>query len=126
MCTLNFGTLNNSSEDFYEATLKPGINNREELFEELSIKLNFPVYFGNNWDALTDCLRDLDWIDEKDVILIHRDLPELDDKMLYTYIDILIFCIKDWEEGEQHTLTVTFPSDVQTRIENLISKINTP
>ncbi len=32
-----------------------------DVFEKFSTKLNFPAYFGWNWDALSDCLRDLSW-----------------------------------------------------------------
>ncbi|UBU09481.1 barstar family protein [Nonomuraea gerenzanensis] len=32
---------------------------RAAFFEEVARALRFPDYFGRNWDALTDCLRDL-------------------------------------------------------------------
>jgi hypothetical protein len=32
------------------------------VFEEFSKTLKFPAYFGWNWPALSDCIRDLDWI----------------------------------------------------------------
>ncbi|MGP3966006.1 barstar family protein [Nonomuraea sp. 3N208] len=31
---------------------------RAAFFEEVARALRFPDYFGRNWDALTDCLRD--------------------------------------------------------------------
>ncbi|MFI7633303.1 barstar family protein [Nonomuraea sp. NPDC049400] len=31
---------------------------RAAFFEEVARALRFPGYFGRNWDALTDCLRD--------------------------------------------------------------------
>jgi len=38
------------------------INNENELFKSLAEAFSFPDYFGNNWDALSDCLGDLTWL----------------------------------------------------------------
>lgn len=35
------------------------ITNVSTLFEEMARAFRFPDYFGHNWAALTDCLRDL-------------------------------------------------------------------
>lgn len=32
------------------------------LFDEISASFQFPPYFGENWNALHDCLRDLGWL----------------------------------------------------------------
>ncbi|MEO6190063.1 MAG: barstar family protein [Saprospiraceae bacterium] len=40
-----------------------------DFHSEVSSKLKFPEYYGNNLDALFDCLIDLEWIEERNVIL---------------------------------------------------------
>jgi hypothetical protein len=32
------------------------------LFDELSAAFQFPYYFGDNWDALDECMADLSWL----------------------------------------------------------------
>ena len=36
--------------------------NDQLVFEQFDRGLRFPDYFGWNWDALADCLRDLGWL----------------------------------------------------------------
>ena len=39
------------------------VKSESQLLDALSRLLNFPDYFGHNWDALNDCLRDMQsWI----------------------------------------------------------------
>lgn len=40
------------------------------FFEEISQDFNFPDYFGFNWDALEECLKDLDWLKAEGYIYI--------------------------------------------------------
>ncbi len=37
------------------------IRRKEELLQAVATALRFPEYFGNNWDAFEDCLRDMSW-----------------------------------------------------------------
>lgn len=37
------------------------IDAQDALFERLAKALDFPAWFGGNWDALEDCLGDLSW-----------------------------------------------------------------
>jgi RNAse (barnase) inhibitor barstar len=41
-----------------------------DLFDECAAALQFPDYFGENWDALDECLADLDWLPGTGYVLI--------------------------------------------------------
>ena len=92
---------------------------KEELLKQLRSKLNFPDYFGFNWDALFECLRDFYWIEQQKIILVHDDLPELIEKELKNYIDILIDSVQDWKEGEDHSFEVVFPEQFKSVFQQL-------
>ena len=49
---------------------------KNELLDRFATILQFPGYFGRNWDALADCLSDLGWLDGAGwvLILVHCDV----------------------------------------------------
>lgn len=47
------------------------VRTRADLFERFAEDLVFPAYFGRNWDAFEECLRDLSWLpDSRDIRVI--------------------------------------------------------
>jgi len=86
-----------------------GINSKEELLKQLKNKLEIPYYFGCNWDALFDCLKDFHWIEQQKIILVHDDCPNLNDHELLIYLQILSEVAQDWKKDEEHCLEVVFP-----------------
>lgn len=38
------------------------VRDKAAFFERLATALEFPDWFGHNWDALADCLGDLSWL----------------------------------------------------------------
>jgi RNAse (barnase) inhibitor barstar len=47
------------------------------FFDEASAALQFPDYFGANWDAFHDCLDDLGWLSADAVVLVLLDADKL-------------------------------------------------
>ena len=45
------------------------LKSKEELLRKLSQAMKFPDYFGSNWDALEECLNDLEWLPAKGYII---------------------------------------------------------
>jgi hypothetical protein len=103
-------------EGDFVARVPAGINTREELFDALHRALHFPSYFGRNWDALYELLRDLHWIPEKRVVILHAELPSLPPEQLGTYLSIVEDSIADWKPEEDHELVVGFPEEARERL----------
>ncbi|MEJ3748181.1 barstar family protein, partial [Actinomycetes bacterium KLBMP 9797] len=49
----------------------------DSAFYEFSDALLFPAYFGWNWDALSDCLRDLNWLPADGYLIVVENAPRL-------------------------------------------------
>lgn len=45
------------------------IRAEDDLFDAFGRDLGFPAYFGHNWNAVADCLRDWSWIPAKGYVL---------------------------------------------------------
>jgi len=103
------------------ARIPAGLTNRDALFEALQKRLRFPSYFGNNWDALSDCLTDFSWVNEKRIVIKHDDLPRLEAGQLRMYLEICSDSVLDWKPGDEHELLVVFPQEFRGKIDQISS-----
>ncbi len=103
------------SNDSFIAQIE-NINNEDYLFKELSEKLKFPDYFGYNWNAVYDCLCDLSWIQEREVVLIHLQPLNISRKTFKVYLEVLSDAVKSWENDTDKILIVIFPSSDRQEI----------
>jgi len=73
------------------------------LLTECARALDFPDYFGHNWDALEECLTDLEWLPAKGYILLITDAAHLlpdDDEEYETFLEILRDAGEAWGNGQ--------------------------
>lgn len=80
----------------------------EDLFSQLSYKLGFPAYFGNNWNALQDCLMDFHWTTVYNITIVHEELPSLKAQSLDIYMQVLKDVLDGWASGEEHCFELVF------------------
>lgn len=69
---------------------------RAAMLDELSRTFDMPRWFGHNWDALEDCLTDLEWLPEGPIVLFVEGSAERgeDAAML---CDILENACAEWQ-----------------------------
>ncbi|MBH3311833.1 barstar family protein [Pseudomonas mosselii] len=96
-----------TAKAFY-VRIDPGIALPAELLRALYYGLWFPGYFGFNWNALYDCLTDLEWISCRKVIIAHEGMPALADSELRVYLEVLRDATLNWGEGREHKLEILF------------------
>jgi hypothetical protein len=96
----------------FVARVRADIQSEESLFAELAHKLSLPPHFGRNWDALNECLSELDWLSASRIALLHEGAPHLPRKKLVIYLSILDTS-RVAQEDAGRVLTVGFPQ--QTR-----------
>lgn len=81
--------------DGYEVVAIDGgeLSGREELMEALALALGLPDYFGRNWDALEEVLRDPDVAIEPNVIVVSdatslwREHPRMAGTLVEIWLD---------------------------------------
>ncbi|MBI3357322.1 MAG: barstar family protein, partial [Nitrospirae bacterium] len=73
------------------------------VFEEFARALEFPDYFGHNWDALEECLADLGWLPAKGYVVLITEAQSViptDDEGYETLLEILNDAGEAWSKGQ--------------------------
>lgn len=107
--------------DAWVARLPADLANKEDLWHALYERLCLPGYFGFNWDALSDCLRDLHWIGARTVMLVHDELPGLTPEECRTYLAILADAVDAWRSEEEHEFRVIFPTSARAKVTAMLA-----
>ena len=75
------------------------IRTKADLMAAIAEAMNFPEYFGKNWDALDECLRDLNWISAKGYVLIIHHANQLWEHaalLAGQLVESWLFCDESW------------------------------
>jgi hypothetical protein len=75
----------------------------EGLFAEVAEALEFPDYFGHNWDALEECLADLEWLAGKGYVLLFTEAEFIlhdDEDDFATFLEVLSDAGEAWASGQ--------------------------
>ena len=72
------------------------IDARDGVLESIAKALDFPAWFGRNWDALEDCLGDLSWRRGSAQVLLFDACPGGDERGVL--LDVLRSTAQYWAE----------------------------
>ena len=98
-----------SDEPVIVVRVPTSTSTKEKLFEVFSATLNFPDYFGKNWDALYDCLTDLEWLSGKStIIILHQEFPNFSEDELSSYLHVLRRSQDYWRKDGSKKMMITF------------------
>lgn len=102
------------------------INSKTDIFNLYKHQLNFPEYFGFNWDAFNDCLSRIEeWIPSKNIAIINCDNIFLAEKEFSIYISVLYDVCELWEKyPDVLEIKVFFPQRHKQKIQEILTTIN--
>jgi RNAse (barnase) inhibitor barstar len=72
---------------------------KSRLFQECAAALQFPWYFGENWDALNDCLTDFPWLPSQRYALVltrTESVLEQDERSFATMVGVFASAAEYW------------------------------
>jgi len=78
-----------------------GAAGKDALMERIARALDFPRWFGGNWDALEDCLTDLSWSGAAGHVLLIEGAADLPVDERGILVDILVSAAASWAERKR-------------------------
>jgi RNAse (barnase) inhibitor barstar len=79
------------------------IGTKEALWSALAKEMRFPEYFGMNWDALDECLRDMSWLPAKGYVLFLRDARRFWQRasdIAGQFVESWLFAAEEWGHSD--------------------------
>ena len=102
-----------------------GAHGKTGLLDRFAKALRFPTHFGKNWDALNDCLTDLDWLSGQGLVLIvtgAKDFAEAHEDAFQTVIDVLDGAAAYWRERKKpFWVLIQSQADLTVEIPKIVS-----
>ncbi len=80
-----------------------GVQTKNDLMSEIAGVLNFPSYFGRNWDALLDMVTDLSWMPAVGYVLLFKNaaaLLRLPGEDAAIFVRLCSAAVRHWQSGE--------------------------
>jgi RNAse (barnase) inhibitor barstar len=80
------------------------IETKEQLFDSIAIAMEFPDYFGRNWDALIDCLRDMSWVSASGYVLAVYGAEQFwrrQERLAGAFVEVWLFVAEFWGKHEK-------------------------
>lgn len=90
------------------ARVPAGVRSKRELLSLLARQLQFPGYFGQNWDALFDCLGEL----IGPIAILHEGLPLRTAAQRRAYLEVL---------RDSPSVRAVFPSTCRQQVISLLT-----
>lgn len=123
MVEFNDGLLTNAPLGDHNravARVPADVASKLDLLRQLATQLAFPPYFGENWDALEECLTDLLPNMGRAIVLLHEGVPSgLTTSDLTAYLQVLERASVARRAAGDPPLRVVFPSAAQRFIQTL-------
>jgi len=111
----NFDFDSRTDTPSFTGKIPSGLKTKMEFLQAVSKVFNFPDYFGENWDAFEECIRDLSWLPNGIIFMKHYDLPmEGDDSSRKIYLEVLSDAVSKWKSVEGRKLRVYFPKSTES------------
>src|SRR5688572_8551105 len=79
------------------------IARKEQLLNHVATALHFPDEFGHNWDALEECLTDLEWVDADGYLIYYDHIDGLlaaHPDQFETLVEILRDAVASWKTDD--------------------------
>ncbi|HXF66661.1 MAG TPA: barstar family protein [Burkholderiales bacterium] len=76
-------------------------HNKQAFLAACAQQLGFPPYFGHNWDALSECLKDFSWEGAPDCVIVWRGTEALglnEPDALATALEVFRDAAQFWKE----------------------------